>query len=271
MPAHKQPYPTGIRLAGNPGAVQQPSYVHLSRTQGNQWVKTFKGIYVSIQSLFALNAPGAVESEYQQDGAVATARFTYAINPLGAAEAPVQVLDVEFDTVQLDIFKSPKYAVVPDDRVRLIKTLFDNIRAKTYLASTANADFAADYALVATQLSGMEMNAFDLLIAGDDTFSIEVPRLVLTQTVSQGFPNAFTFAGVGQIYSDAQVTAFLGVAVAPFVKPFGYKNVGAREEYVPGWRRTNKTSMISNGNYSSVDSFVWGYWPDTYSLFAPGP
>lgn len=239
-------------LQGNPALVLQPVTIGRDASSGPFYQYTWKGTEEACNAAFN-EIIGADHYEISGDGAVYTLTARFSSNPFETQpDVPVREERLHFNRVTKSIYEHPNYAGL-------------SFSTKAVIRQAMQDNATASPAELAGNLPAQELYA--LLLEGVESFIVNQPVVIVTDTASALFPWAVGFTNVGSILSTSAMIADADIES-------GWASnlpVGVGSAFLhQGWLKGPPEITTVGGNRSQlVQEFEYGHWTaDLYDYVA---
>lgn len=239
-------------VSGNPEPIEQSYRSTISRTNGVEVERTWRGTYEACkameQAIYALGA-STVVCERVDGSAMGILRAVFSSAQNGGDPGAVaeSTIELSFSDVTWPIHRNPTFIGISAARVQALNKEVEKE------SPSAPSD--------ATELS-----YYNLKLRGVDEYRAKMPVVSLTRTVSVNYHTALVVADTGTIFSTAAVSNFIDNPIL-FTVPTG--NVGVLEAsgFTAGWMQDTRVSFTSSGSVQLAETYEFGLWENALYTF----
>lgn len=220
-------------IAGNPDLVEQPIVRGRNAQTGPYIIRSWKGTEDACNAGLD-ELTGFDNAEVTGgDNAVYTLSARFAgVDPVEPQnEVPVHEERLHFNRVTKSIYNHPNYADITPATMALIRQAVDNRQT------------------VPASLVGAALELYELAVAGVESFTIDVPVVVVTDTASAGFLWTIGFSNVGKIFSTDGMIADADLN-SGWADNLPQDN--AASGFIAGWKKGPPEISTVGGNRSQL-------------------
>ncbi len=227
----------------------------LNRSSGSTQTTEWTGTAQDVAGLI----PNAQydELQYERDGELGKLTLT-------AIDSVSETLELDSVSISGSIFKNPYFASISAARIRAINQAAEFARNP----DSTEAQIAAKIGPVTANnpnglnLVGIEVDAYNMLLAEITDYEWEVPTAVWTRTVTRTSGLQLNVGLIGTVVATASLSARIGTSVFFQLQAGAVPNLGVPPGFTVGWRLRMKVNFIANGATQIIESYQFGAYND---------
>jgi hypothetical protein len=247
-------------------------------SDGPFWVRTWIGAASQIAVLVPVAAINAESIQFRNEAPKAILTARYARHPITGAESVQNHIEIKSEIETASLFVVPAYAGIPKSVKQIIQKVFDEqLPVRDFTDSTANPPVTTPGVVsVITQACkqapdvndpgtpcdpALSLELYSLMVGGTLHFEVYSTSLTFTRIVSRYFSTKLSRDDIGQLFSTAQVAAYIGDPILFDVPSLTITDAETALGFVPSWRkRLADINAIAGGSRTMVENWSLNKW-----------